>query len=79
MKPLVAEMIQPDPAHRPTMDEVVVRFDDIRRGLSRRKLRSRVVDADEDLFEWVVRIMPHWKRRIEFIAKRVPAVPSLPP
>lgn len=79
MKPLVAEMIQPDPAKRPTMDQVVSRFDDIRRGLSSRKLRSRVVDVDEDLFELVVRAASHWKRRIEFIVRRVPAIPSLPP
>ena len=49
MKPLVADMIQPDPAKRPEMDEVITRFDAIRRGLSFRKLRSRVVDVDEDL------------------------------
>lgn len=79
MKPLVADMIQPNPAKRPKMDEVVSRFDDIRRGLSSRKLRSRVVDVDEDLFERVVRTTSHWKRRIEFVTRRIPAVPSLPP
>ena len=79
MKPLVANMIQPDPAKRPEMDEVITRFDAIRRGLSFRKLRSRVVDVDEDLFERVVRTTSHWKRRIGFVARRVPAVPSLPP
>ncbi|KAG6375804.1 kinase-like domain-containing protein [Boletus reticuloceps] len=79
MKPLVADMTQPDPAKRPTMDEVVARFDDIRRGLSYRKLRSRVVDVDEDLYERVVRTASHWKRRIEFVARRVPAVPSVSP
>jgi hypothetical protein len=79
MKPLVADMIQPNPAKRPKMDEVVSRFDDIRRGLSSRKLRSRVVDVDEDFFERVVRTASHWKRRIQFVTRRVPAVPSLPP
>ncbi|KAF8547794.1 hypothetical protein OG21DRAFT_1568277 [Imleria badia] len=62
MKPLVADMIQPDPAKCPKMGEVVTRFDDIRRGLSYRKLRFRVVDVDEDLFERVVRTTSHWKR-----------------
>ena len=79
MKPLLADMIQPDPAKRPEMDEVITRFDATRRGLSFRKLRSRVVDVDEDLFERVVRTTSHWKRRIGFVARRVPAVPSLPP
>lgn len=79
MKPLVADMIQPNPVKRPKMDEVVTRFNDIHHGLSRRKLRSRVIDVDEDLFERVVRTTYHWKRRIKFVARRVPAVPSLPP
>ena len=78
MKPLVASMIQADPDKRPKMDEVVARFDDIQRGLSQRKLRSRVVDVDEDLFERVVRITSHWKRRIVFVARGVPAIPSPP-
>ncbi|KAG6375652.1 hypothetical protein JVT61DRAFT_3222 [Boletus reticuloceps] len=63
MKPLIASMIQ-----------VVARFDEIRRGLSRRKLRSRVVDVDEDLFERVVRTTSHWKRRIGFVARGIPAI-----
>ena len=71
-------MIQADPDKRPKIDEVVARFDDIRHGLSRRKLRSRVVDANEDLFERVVRTTSHWKRRIVFVATGVPAVPSPP-
>lgn len=78
MKTLLADMIQPDPTKRPKMDEVVARFDDIRRGLSRRKLRSRVVDVDEDLFERVVRATSHWKRRIGFVARGVPAIPGSP-
>ena len=76
MKPLIGSMIQADPAERPTMDEVVAQFDDIRRGLSQRKLRSRIVHVDEDLFERVVRTTSHWKRRIGFVARGVPAIPS---
>ena len=78
MKPLVVDMIQPNPAKRPKMDEVVARFDDIRRGLSHRRLRSRVIDVDEDPFERVIRTISHWKRRVELVVMRVPAVPSLP-
>lgn len=76
MRSLVADMIQADPAKRPKMDEVVARFDGIRRGLSQRMLRSRVVDVDEDLFERVVRTTSHWKRRVGFVARRIPAIPS---
>ena len=78
MKPLIASMIQSDPDKRPKMDEVVARFDDIRRGLSQRKLRSRVVDIYEDLFARVARTTSHWKRRIGFVARGVPATPSAP-
>ena len=78
MKPLIASMIQADPDKRPKMDEVVARFDDIRRGLSQRKLRSRVVDVYEDLIQRVIRSTSHWKRRIGFVARGVPAIPSPP-
>ncbi|KIJ07482.1 hypothetical protein PAXINDRAFT_173469 [Paxillus involutus ATCC 200175] len=76
MQPLVADMIQADPAKRPTMDEVVARFDSIRRGLSAWKLRSRVVDKDEDVFERLTRTISHWTRRIGFVARGVPAIPA---
>ena len=78
MKPLIASMIQADPDKRPKMDEVVARFDDIRRGLSQHKLRSRVVDVYEDLIDRVVRSTSHWKRRIGYVARGVPAIPSPP-
>ena len=75
MKPLIASMIQAD---RPTMDEVVAQFDEIWRGLSQRKLSSRVVNVHEDLFEQVVRTTSHWKCRIGFVVRGVPAIPSPP-
>ena len=75
MKPLIASMVQADPDRRPKMYEVVARFDDIRRGLSQRKLRSRVVDVDEDLFHRVIRTTSHWRRRIGFVARGVSALP----
>ncbi|KAF8421143.1 kinase-like domain-containing protein [Boletus edulis BED1] len=78
MKPLVISMIQADPDKRPKMDEVVTRFDEIRLRLSQRKLRSRVVDVNEDLFDLVVRTTSHWKRRIGFVARGIPAIPSPP-
>ncbi|KAJ7354603.1 hypothetical protein DFH08DRAFT_855393 [Mycena albidolilacea] len=43
MRPLVDDMVQADPAKRPTIDEVVARFADIRRGLSGWKLRSTLL------------------------------------
>ncbi|KAF8844597.1 hypothetical protein BDN67DRAFT_962981 [Paxillus ammoniavirescens] len=76
MQPLIADMVQKDPSKRPTMDEVVERFDAIRAGLTRWKLRSRVIDKRENLFEGVVRGTSYWMRRIGFVAMGVPAVPT---
>ncbi|KAJ7187918.1 hypothetical protein C8R46DRAFT_1053062 [Mycena filopes] len=74
MRSLVNDMVQPDPAKRPTMDEVVVRFEEIRMGLSTRKLRSRAIKADSG-FD-LSRIISHWCRRTLFVLLRVPALPS---
>ncbi|KAJ6502050.1 kinase-like domain-containing protein [Mycena sanguinolenta] len=74
MRPLVtSDMTQHDPAKRPTMDEVVQQFDDIVRGLSSWKLRTRVVKRI-DMFGCYYSI-PHWLRRISFMVKRVPPIP----
>ena len=78
MRPLVTDMIQSDPSKRPTMDEVVARFDNIFRSLSRWKLRSRVVDYEEDIIEKLIHATSHWRRRIWFVAKGVPAIPKPP-
>jgi hypothetical protein len=47
MEPLVADMVQDDPAKRPKMDEVVSRFREIEGKLSTWKLRSRIDRRDE--------------------------------
>lgn len=77
MEPLVADMVQANPSDRPNMDEVVVRFNEICAGLSSWKLRSRVVDKEEDKVERVTRSVSHWARRIGFVTRGVPAVPTL--
>ncbi|KAF4590879.1 hypothetical protein EYR40_009476 [Pleurotus pulmonarius] len=76
MKPLIADMTQTDPSKRPTMDEVVERFEKIRKDLTPWKLRSRVVEVPESPFSKAFRNLGHWKRRIWFIASRVPPVPT---
>jgi len=76
IQPLIADMVQQDPSKRPTMDEVVKRFDSIRAGLRSWKLRSRVVDIRENTLDGVIRGTSHWMRRIGFVARGVPAVPT---
>lgn len=48
MIPLMNEMVQDDPSKRPTIDDVVTRFEEIRRSLGWWKLRSRIVLKAED-------------------------------
>jgi hypothetical protein len=73
---LVADMVQDDPAKRPTIDEVVSRFDDIQHGLSSWKLRSRVVKTNDNGLVGFFRSIGHWSRRVQYIVARVPSVPS---
>lgn len=64
MEPLVRDMVQTDPTKRPNVEEVVVRFDKIRRSLSGWKLGSRVMDDEEYALERVTRTVSHWIRRV---------------
>ncbi|KAJ6555187.1 hypothetical protein DFH09DRAFT_1493362 [Mycena vulgaris] len=76
MRPLVADMVKRDPKERPTIDEVVGRFETIVSGLSAWKLRSRARGKEEYTILSLPRIARHWYRRIGFMLRRVPAVPS---
>jgi hypothetical protein len=70
MTPLVADMCQDDPAKRPKMDEVVTRFNEIVRNLSRWKLCSRVADVNEFRIMSFFRGIPYWGRCLKYIAQR---------
>ena len=59
MQPLVDDMVQDEPEKRPTIDEVIARFDEIRASLQARKLRSRLVANNENRVERVVKSMKH--------------------
>ncbi|KAG2153111.1 kinase-like domain-containing protein [Suillus bovinus] len=75
LKPLVDDMVQDDPSGRPTMEVLVKRFDSIRQKLSAWKLRSRVISMEDSLLENMYYRTTHWRRRIGFIVRRVPAIP----
>jgi hypothetical protein len=76
MQPLVADMVQDDPNQRPTIDEVVARFEKIRQGISSWKLRSRVVKSRDSPIPSLYRSITHWYRRVTFIVTRVSPVPK---
>ncbi|KAJ7902366.1 kinase-like domain-containing protein [Mycena leptocephala] len=75
MHSLVADMINEDPAKRPSMDEVVQRFSVIKVGLSEWTLRSRFASHDESPVFRVFRSSRHWSRQLLFKARGMAAIP----
>ncbi|KAH7906825.1 hypothetical protein BJ138DRAFT_1071218 [Hygrophoropsis aurantiaca] len=76
MQGLVADMVQDDPTKRPTMDEVVPRFESIYKGLSSWKLRSRVFKKNESSLSGFFRGISHWTRRTQYVIGRRPSMPA---
>jgi hypothetical protein len=74
MEPLIADMVQDDPTKRPKMDEVVIRFREIKGKLSSWKLRSRIVRRDEIWPLAVWRSVGHWYRNIGYVLGRKAAI-----
>lgn len=59
MQRLVVDMTQEDPAKRPTMEQVLVRFETVVNSLDKWTLGSRVVDKSEFFLTTVIRSVPH--------------------
>ncbi len=76
MKVFIAEMVQEDPTKRPTMDEVVARFSEIKNKLSTWKLRSRLVHKKEIFPFKVWRTVGHWYRTVSYVLSRKAAIPD---
>lgn len=75
MKQLVDDMVQDDPTARPTMDEVVARFSEIKSRLSTWKLRSRMARKNEMWPVAVWRTVDHWCRTVGYVLARKAAIP----
>lgn len=78
MESLVRDMIQKDPAKRPTIDEVVSRFRAIRASLGFWKLRSRVIDRNEWAIFRIFRIVTFPAYVIQFTSRVVTRKPAIP-
>ena len=76
MRPLISDMVQEGPSKRPKMDDVVMRFETIRKSLSTGKLRSRVARKTETIAEATYLTVLHWSHRLKYLARRIPAVPN---
>jgi len=75
MEPLISDMVANDPDKRPSMDQVVDRFDEIRRSLSKTKLRSRVANKNEPGIVAVFRGSAHFTRSVRYFIKGIPPMP----
>ncbi|KDR71783.1 hypothetical protein GALMADRAFT_74620 [Galerina marginata CBS 339.88] len=75
LKPLIDDMVQDDPTKRPKMDDVLRRFDDVVKGLSAWKLRSRTSSRRANIFQDIKHSFWHWRRKFTFIIKRTAAIP----
>ena len=81
MKPLLDDMVQDDPAKRPSMNEVVKRFEEIVQGIPHWKLRSRTAPRFlyfSQKIQIPLHIASHWVRKITYIMKKTPAIPTTP-
>jgi hypothetical protein len=76
MEPLITEMVQNDPTKRPTMDEVVTRFFEIRGKHSAWKLWSRIARKNELWPVTVWKSVGHWYRTVGFVLGRKAAIPE---
>jgi hypothetical protein len=74
MQPLISDMVQDDPAKRPTIDQVVKRFAEMRKNLGALKLRARVGLRDESF--GAVRDFRHFFATIKYALKGIPPVPT---
>lgn len=77
MRGLVSDMVQDDPAKRPTIDKVVTRFEAIQKKLWSMKLRSRAGQREE-WFGPICDFM-HFFKSIKCAMQKVPAMPSHSP
>ncbi|KAJ3712454.1 kinase-like domain-containing protein [Lentinula raphanica] len=76
LRDLIADMTHDDPMKRPTMDEVVIRFAEIRKKLSWWKLRSRVSDKTFPLLFHRLYSPIHWIVQLSYILRLKPAIPK---
>ncbi|KAG6847854.1 hypothetical protein H0H93_005506 [Arthromyces matolae] len=73
MRELVSDMVKDNPRERPTMDQVVARYDNMINGLSEWKLRSPVVTVGESL--GIFGFIGHWVKHFVYHLRGIPAIP----
>ncbi|KAF8480691.1 hypothetical protein JB92DRAFT_3085892 [Gautieria morchelliformis] len=79
MSSLIADMTANDPAKRPSMGQVVDRFDTVLHSLTTSQLRARLMKPEELepnswLLRWILNI-PHFFRQVKYVLCMIPPVP----
>lgn len=76
--PLLGDMMNPDPEKRPSMDEVLSRYNESVRSLTTTLLRSRWSRAWNNMawYEKAVEGLPHLARKMQYIITRTPPIPT---
>jgi hypothetical protein len=75
MKELIEAMTDENPAMRPTVEEVVEKFEHIRASLSAIKLRSSITPKKDPILFTVFRHALQLTRTVPYIFHRRPAIP----
>ncbi|KAG5333229.1 hypothetical protein C0989_006026 [Termitomyces sp. Mn162] len=75
MRELVNDMTNSNPRKRPSMTDVVSRFEDIVNGLDDKQLRSPVLNIDENLP--IFRKIKHWTIQWTYKILGIPAIPNV--
>ena len=79
MRRLVGDMCKENPKERPTMDEVMDRFEDVCVRLSDWKLRSRVASRRELWIVTFLRSFRHRHAQFNLARRGTAAIPNWPP
>ncbi|KAJ4490917.1 hypothetical protein J3R30DRAFT_3654011 [Lentinula aciculospora] len=72
----ISDMTQDNPLKRPTMNQVISRFEGIRKQLSWWKLRSRVSNKSVPLVFHLLYSPVHWITQLTYILRRISPVPD---
>ncbi len=75
MRELVDAMTDENPAKRPTIEEVIEKFDDIRYSLSTIKLRSPIISRKDPTTFTMFRHALQLTRTLLYVIQRRPAIP----
>ena len=78
MSELIDAMTDENPAKRPTIEEVIEKFDEIRSSLSKVKLRSPIISKKDPIIFTIFRHARQLTRTLLYVIQQIPAVPVHP-